>query len=69
MMMPPTVMPGQESPVYRSINRKEELLVLYHVFGDYDFFLIMPAESLAKLNRLMEIIQDDPRIAAARTYW
>jgi len=63
------VIPGQESPVYSSLKEKEELLALYHVFGDYDFFLIMQAESLAKLNGLMEAIQDDPRIAAALTYW
>lgn len=63
------VMPGQESPVYRSLSMKEELLGLYHVFGDYDFFLIIQAESLAKLNGFMETIQDDPRIAAALTYW
>lgn len=63
------VVPGQESPVYRSLSGKEELLALYHVFGDYDFFLIMQAESLAKLNGLMEAIQDDPRIATALTYW
>jgi hypothetical protein len=44
------VMLGQESPVYRSLSEKEELLALYHVFGDYDFFLIMQAESLAKLT-------------------
>ena len=63
------VMPGQESLVYRSLRGKEELLALYHVFGDYDFFLIMQAENLAELNGLMEAIQDDPRIAAALTYW
>jgi hypothetical protein len=63
------VMPGQESPVYRSLKGKEELLAHYHVLGDYDFVLIMRAESLAKLNGLMEAIQEDRRIAAARTYW
>ena len=63
------VMPGQESPVYRSLSGKEELLALYHVFGDYDFFLILQAESLAKLNGLMEDIQEDHRVIAARTYW
>ena len=63
------VMPGQESLVYRSLRGKEELLALYHVFGDYDFFLIMQAENLAELNGLMEAIQEDRRIAAARTYW
>jgi len=29
----------------------------------------MQAESLAKLNGLMEDIQEDHRVIAARTYW
>jgi hypothetical protein len=63
------VMPGQEKPVYCSLKGKEGLLDLYHVFGEYDFFLIIQAESLAKLNGLMEDIQKDHRVIKARTYW
>ena len=63
------VLPGQERSTYCSFRRKEGILDIYHVFGEYDFFLIMQAESLAKLNGLMEAIQEDRRIAAARTYW
>ena len=63
------VMPGQESPVYCSLKEKEGILDLYHVFGEYDFFLIMQAECLTKLNELMEDIQEDHRVITARTYW
>jgi DNA-binding Lrp family transcriptional regulator len=63
------VMPGQERSVYCSLKGKRGILDLYHVFGEYDFFLIMQAESLAKLNGLMEDLQEDRRVIAARTYW
>ena len=63
------VLPGQERSVYCSLKGKEGILDLYHVFGEYDFFLIMQAESLAKLNRLMEDIQESRHVITAQTYW
>jgi DNA-binding Lrp family transcriptional regulator len=63
------VLPGQERSTYCSFRRKKGILDIYHVFGEYDLFLIMQAESLAKLNGLMEDIQESHHVIAARTYW
>ena len=63
------VVPGQERSVYCSLKGKEGLLDLYHIFGDYDFFLIIRAESLAKLNGLMEEIQQSHHVVMTHTYW
>jgi DNA-binding Lrp family transcriptional regulator len=63
------VVPGQERSVYCSLKRKEGIMDLYHVFGDYDFFLIMRAESLAKLNGLIEEIQESHHVVMTQTYW
>jgi hypothetical protein len=63
------VVPGQEGSVNCFLKGKEGILDLYHVFGEYDFFLIMQAESLVKLNWLMEDIQGSYYVIAARTYW
>lgn len=63
------VLPDQERSVYGSLKGKEGILDIYHVFGEYDFFLIMQAESLAKLNGLMEDIQEIRHIITAQTYW
>ena len=63
------VLPGQEKSVYCSLKGNEGILDLYHVFGEYDFFLIMQAESLAKLNRLMEDIQEIRHVITTQTYW
>ncbi len=63
------VVSGQEELVYSFLKRKEGILDLYHIFGEYDFFLIMQAENLAKMNELMEDIQGGYHVTAARTYW
>jgi hypothetical protein len=63
------VLPGQEKSVYSSLKGKEGILDLYHVFGEYDFFLIMQAESLARLNGLMDDIQEIRHVITAQTYW
>jgi DNA-binding Lrp family transcriptional regulator len=54
------VAPGPQRSVYCSLKGKEGILDLYTVSGEYDFFLIVQAESFAKLNRLMEDIGSVP---------
>ena len=63
------VLLDQEKSVYSSLKGKEGILDIYHVFGEYDFFLIMQAESLAKLNRLMENIREIRHVITTQTYW
>jgi DNA-binding Lrp family transcriptional regulator len=60
------VVPGQERLAYCFLKGKEGILDFYHVFGEYDFFLIMQAESLAKLKELVEDIQESHHIIRAR---
>ncbi len=62
-------MPGQEISVYCLLKGKKGILDIYHVFGEYEFFLIMQAECLAELNWLMEDIREDTRVITARAYW
>ena len=51
------VVPGQESSVYSSLKGKEGIWDLYHVSGEYDFFLLVKGK-FSKLNKLMEDIQE-----------
>jgi hypothetical protein len=60
------VMPGLERSVYCFLKGKEGILDLYHVFGEYDFFLILQAESLAKLKELVANIQESHNAIKAR---
>ena len=60
------VAPGQQRSIYCTLKGKECILDIYLVTGEYDFFMIVQAESFAKLNRLMEDIQESHHVIKAR---
>ena len=61
------VMPGQERLVYFSLKGKDGIRDVYHIFGEYDFFVVLQAECLVKLKELMEDIQYTHNVVLART--
>lgn len=52
------VMPGHERSVYHVLKGKEGVKDIYHVFGEYDFFVIMQADGIARINSIVENIRD-----------
>ena len=60
------VMPGQERSVYCSLKGKDGILDVYHIFGEYDFFVVLQEESLVKLKELMEEIQETYNVILVR---
>jgi DNA-binding Lrp family transcriptional regulator len=60
------VAPGQQRSIYCSLKSKEGILDIYLVSGEYDFFMIVQAESFAELNRLMKDIQESHHAIKAR---
>jgi DNA-binding Lrp family transcriptional regulator len=61
------VLPGQEKRIYIALKSKEGILDIYHIFGEYDFFLILRAEGLDKLNQIIENLRDIHDVMVART--
>ena len=61
------VMPGEERTVYCSLKGKDGILDVYHIFGEYDFFVVLQAECIVKLKELMEDIQETHNVILART--
>jgi hypothetical protein len=59
------VVSGQESSVYNSLKGKEGILDLYHVSGEYDFFLLVKG-NFSKLNKLMVDIQESHHTVKAQ---
>jgi len=49
------------------LKGKDGILDVYHIFGEYDFFVVLQAESLVKLSELMENIQETHDVILART--
>ena len=61
------VAPGKERSAYYAIRGIEGVLDIYHIFGEFDFFLVLQAEGLKKLNQLVGKIQEISDVMAART--
>jgi DNA-binding Lrp family transcriptional regulator len=61
------VMPDRERSVYYAIKGIVGVLDVYHIFGEFDFFIILQAEGLRKLNHLVGEIQEIGDVTAART--
>jgi len=59
--------PHQETVVYRALKEMEGIKNLYHIFGNHDFFLILEAESMDRLNKILNIIIEINSIDTVKT--
>jgi DNA-binding Lrp family transcriptional regulator len=61
------VVPGQERSVYNAIREIEGIKDVYHVFGEYDFVVILEVDGLSVLNRLVDVIREIHHVTATQT--
>jgi hypothetical protein len=61
------VMPGSERSVYHAVRCNDDVLDIYHTFGEFDFFVILQADGLGKLNDLIGEFQEINGIVGVRT--
>ncbi|MFB3764961.1 MAG: Lrp/AsnC ligand binding domain-containing protein [Methanotrichaceae archaeon] len=47
------VRPGYEKSAYRTLQKRSEIKDIYHLFGEFSFFLVMQAEGKPNLDKLM----------------
>ncbi|MCK9564634.1 MAG: Lrp/AsnC ligand binding domain-containing protein [Methanothrix sp.] len=59
--------PDQEKVVYRALRGMEGIKNLYHIFGNHDFFLILEAESMSSLNKLLNKIAEINSVGAIKS--
>jgi DNA-binding Lrp family transcriptional regulator len=59
--------PDQEKLVYRALKEVEGIKSLYHIFGNHDFFLILEAESMDGLNKLLNKIVEINSVGAIKS--
>lgn len=62
-----TAVPGQEKAIYCTLKALDGILDIYHIFGEYDFLVVLQAGGLNSLNRLLEDLQNTDGVTAART--
>jgi len=56
------VKPEHEKSFYRDLQSRAGIKDVYHLFGEYSFFLVMQAEGQARLNQLLQDIEEEDRV-------
>lgn len=61
------VLPGYEKAAYRELKNIEGIKDVYHVFGEYDFVIIIEVEDLNTLNGVVDRIRESETVKTTKT--
>ncbi len=61
------VQPGKEKDVYLAVKDMKNVREIYHVFGEFDFVVIIQADSLSELNRTVDDIRSTEGVTRTQT--
>ena len=61
------VSPGKERATYNELNKIEGIKDIYHVFGEYDFVVIIEVDDLGRLNNIVDQIRETSDVTATQT--
>jgi uncharacterized protein with GYD domain len=61
------VLPGYEKAAYRELRNLEGIKDVYHVFGQYDFVVIIEVEDLSTLNAVVDRIRESETVTTTQT--
>ena len=61
------VVPGEEQHVYRTLVELSGVKEVLHVFGEYDFLVIIEVERLTPLSPAVDAIRGVRRVTATHT--
>ncbi|MBO8179817.1 MAG: Lrp/AsnC ligand binding domain-containing protein [Archaeoglobus sp.] len=61
------VAPGKEKDVYLAVKGKKGVREVYHVFGEFDFVVIIETDSLSELNKLVDEIRSIEGVTKTQT--
>jgi DNA-binding Lrp family transcriptional regulator len=61
------VVPGQEKTVYNRLQEIDGIKDVYHVFGEFDFVVVIEVEGLSMLNKLVDVIREIDNVTATQT--
>lgn len=61
------VMPGSEKTTYVEIKKMKNVRDIYHVFGEFDFVVIIEASSLSELNKTVDEIRSIESVIKTQT--
>jgi DNA-binding Lrp family transcriptional regulator len=61
------VAPGSEKNVYVKVKDMKTVREIYHVFGEFDFVVIIEAGSLSELNKTVDDIRSIDGVTKTQT--
>ncbi|MCQ1537221.1 Lrp/AsnC family transcriptional regulator [Methanosarcina sp. KYL-1] len=61
------VLPGHEKAAYAELKSIEGTKDVYHVFGEYDFVVIIEVKDLSILNSVVDRIRESDAVTATQT--
>lgn len=61
------VLPGYEKAAFRELRNIEGIKDVYHVFGQYDFVVIIDVEDLSILNSVVDRIRESETVTTTQT--
>lgn len=61
------VLPGYEKAAYRELKNIEGIKDVYHVFGEYDFVIIIDVEDMNILNDVVDRIRESETVITTKT--
>lgn len=61
------VIPGKEKDVYMKIKSFENVKDVYHVFGQFDFVVIIETKDLSELNKTVDKIRNIDGVIKTQT--
>jgi DNA-binding Lrp family transcriptional regulator len=61
------VLPGEERTSFNELNKIEGIKDIYHVFGEYDFVVIIEVNDLGTLNSIVDLIRETESVTATQT--
>ena len=61
------VLPGSERAAYNELTGVEGIKDIYHVFGEYDFVVIIEVDDLPRLNSIVDLIREAGSVTATQT--
>jgi DNA-binding Lrp family transcriptional regulator len=61
------VIPGQERSVFDKLGEIPGIRELHHVFGEYDFLVIIEVDGLPLLSKTVDVIRDVEGVITTHT--
>lgn len=61
------VAPGREKNFYSEVRKLKYVREVYHVFGEFDFVVIIEAPSLSELNKTVDAVRGIEGVTKTQT--